>query len=185
MSALDLIRAMPSIGLESVAEGEESVYFVEQAGLVKVGFSGNPRLRLRGLINSAGAPLRILAVAPGSWFRERHLHNLLSESRHHSEWFHPTFELVAWIEAARAASMEWRSLPNGAERRYGFSGPVVLTEKQKKARAPFLEAIEWLNRAEEVANKAQADFLAANGRDADGFALGENARATGKRRGAA
>lgn len=168
MNVLQLIGAMPKLRLDSIVEDQDSVYFIESAGLVKVGYSGTPRKRLQGLINSTGAPVHILAVAPGSWFRERHLHSLLSESRHHSEWFGPTMELIAWVRAAQKAGPEWHSLPDGVERR---RTPVLwvrdLTAKERKksektqadTRA-LLQLLAEAERAGEIAaEKTRDEFL--------------------------
>ncbi len=113
VAALAELRAMPSLELASISEDESSVYFIESAGLVKIGLSSTPRTRLLGLINSAGAEVRILAVAPGTWTREQHLHSLLPTSRHHGEWFVPTDAIVGWTREAQANSEKWNALPNG------------------------------------------------------------------------
>lgn len=166
-SALEAIRGMRVLALEDVTEDVESVYFIESGGLVKVGWSKRPRNRLIGLINSSGVPPRILAVADGTRAREQHIHSLLEKSRHHSEWFHPTEELVGWIREALSDSPTWRALPNGDEHQ-ALSGPVVLTEKQKKQREILKEMIRELELAEEAAERTRVEFLLARGRDAQG-----------------
>lgn len=70
------------------------VYFVESDGLIKIGYSTNPAVRLRHY--SPGA--RVLAVYPGTKHTERELHNLfhfaLTQGR---EWFRDVPEIRAHI----------------------------------------------------------------------------------------
>lgn len=73
------------------------VYFIActLTNRVKIGFTtGDPRARLKALQTGAPAPLRLLAVQPGSIETERDLHGQFSSCHVHGEWFQPDDDLV-------------------------------------------------------------------------------------------
>lgn len=72
------------------------VYFAERDGLIKIGCSALPRSRTRNL----GAHLII--TIPGDFALERALHHRFAGSQAHGEWFHPTFDLLAFVSVAPA-----------------------------------------------------------------------------------
>lgn len=168
-----VIASMLALDLEDVPHGQ-SIYFIESAGLVKVGQSSDPKRRILGLINSTGAAVRILAVAPGDWPREQHLHSLLAASRHHSEWFHPTNELVAWIHEARADSKKWHALPDAGEA--VAPEPLPMSPKRQKQLDELREQLRILEEADDVADRARAQFLRERGVDHMGRPLRRDVR---------
>lgn len=78
------------------------VYFIQRGndGPVKIGFSRNPRVRIRKLQEASGDRLRCLCVAPGTFELERRTHLALHHHRIAREWFHPAPDVLA-----RAAEM--------------------------------------------------------------------------------
>ena len=82
------------------------VYFAEdpETGLVKIGktFAIHVMVRLRSLEREIGHPLTLLATTKGGFCVEREHHIALSHSRMRGEWFSPSPELSAFIDAANA-----------------------------------------------------------------------------------
>lgn len=82
------------------------IYFIEGAGLVKIGATTQPpRRRLQILALSSPVPLTLLAVIPGQ-HREQELHDRFRASHSHGEWFTLTPDLKAFIDEAWAAHGE-------------------------------------------------------------------------------
>lgn len=55
--------------------------------LVKIGWSDNPKRRLRNLQSGSPVPLRLLAVYEGGHYVEAELHRRFADKRVHGEWF--------------------------------------------------------------------------------------------------
>lgn len=77
----------------------ESVYFVECAGRIKIGFSKSVAARIAALQISAPSKLTIVAVVGGDVGVERAFHKLLSPFRATGEWFEDCCEVRSAIEA--------------------------------------------------------------------------------------
>lgn len=82
---------------------QRSVYFIQHplTGLVKIGCSGWPKLRVRELGYIHGAPLELLAFAPGGFREERRMHEMFADERVESEWFSASEGVLAAIEHVR------------------------------------------------------------------------------------
>lgn len=92
--------------VETVITTEEpsipGVYFVEGAGLIKIGTSSHIPSRLRDLRASSPVPLTLMATIPfAGKYVEAYIHQLHYEDRHHGEWFNPSRELAALIAGER------------------------------------------------------------------------------------
>ncbi|WP_157849388.1 GIY-YIG nuclease family protein [Streptomyces violaceorubidus] len=77
------------------------VYFARREKLIKIGKTTNLRLRMTALHAEA------LATEPGGIDRERHLQRRFKHARASArsrEWFHPTPDLIAYINELRATS---------------------------------------------------------------------------------
>lgn len=80
------------------------VYFIQtlaESGLVKIGYSIHPKVRLRALQSASGHRLRLLHAEPGSMQDETALHRRFAKHRTEGEWFHPVPELLEYIESRR------------------------------------------------------------------------------------
>lgn len=96
-----------SIRAESLGKAEGSceacgkwhllVYFIEGAGLVKIGLSGDPLRRLRQLQYMSPVPLRLLGTVKGGYPQERKLHIQFWEHHDHGEWFRGVPEILDYI----------------------------------------------------------------------------------------
>ncbi len=77
-----------------------AVYFAKNplTGLVKIGKSFMVNDRLKGLSRENEAQLELLGVVPGSLHEEHDLHLQFSSSKSTGEWFHPTSELLEFID---------------------------------------------------------------------------------------
>jgi hypothetical protein len=80
------------------------IYFIEAMGLVKIGYSNNPKRRLQMLATGCPAPCTLLAVRDGDQRDERELHRKFSHLRSHGEWFRLTSKLRDFI---RDNATEW------------------------------------------------------------------------------
>jgi Meiotically Up-regulated Gene 113 (MUG113) protein len=65
------------------------VYLIEAlgTGLVKIGYSSNPKLRLAGLVGGSAAWLKLVGYFGGTLEDEQELHRQFKELREHHEWF--------------------------------------------------------------------------------------------------
>jgi T5orf172 domain len=72
------------------------VYFAKKRGLIKIGFSSDPRTRLRALGRT-----RFLGCMLGGRELEKKLHAMFAKQRVHGEWFKAESTLKDYI-AARA-----------------------------------------------------------------------------------
>jgi hypothetical protein len=80
---------------------EPQVYFARSAvtGLVKIGQSRQPDLRVKGLATAAG-PLEIIHTEPGGTDREAILHEMFAPDRQHGEWFKDSEAIRMYVEGA-------------------------------------------------------------------------------------
>ena len=78
---------------------EPYIYFLqgEFTGLIKIGFSSNPKRRLEVLSAGSSEPIRFLAVTRGDQDLENLLHQRFRDARVHGEWFLPTLKLTRFI----------------------------------------------------------------------------------------
>lgn len=78
---------------------EGSVYFVECAGFVKIGYSLDPRRRALayGVMNPLDCVL--LGSIPGGKLREREVQDLFTDVYHRGEWFRLTDDVRSRIAA--------------------------------------------------------------------------------------
>jgi hypothetical protein len=79
-----------------------SVYFVtcREAGAVKIGYSGDPRIRLQEAQTHCPLELALEAVVPGRCEEERSFHLRFEDDRIRGEWF----KINDMIEAIIAAN---------------------------------------------------------------------------------
>ncbi|WP_256123215.1 GIY-YIG nuclease family protein [Streptomyces sp. EN16] len=68
---------------------QERVYLIGSPGspLVKIGWTDNPKRRLRHLQTGSPVPLEFLAVFEGGHIVEGELHRRFADRRRHGEWF--------------------------------------------------------------------------------------------------
>lgn len=78
-----------------------AVYFIKacESALIKIGFAVNPHQRLNALQCGSPEPLALIAVMPGGAAEEAKLHGRFSAHRARGEWFKPSPDLDALIEA--------------------------------------------------------------------------------------
>lgn len=118
------------------------VYFARAAetDLVKIGVSADVDRRLVGLRSATGLHVCELGRVPGDYSTEAALHRLLSPHRHHGEWYRPTREVLAALEAARivAAGLEYARAgrPRRRPRRYLYPQPVEKPGDKRSASHP-------------------------------------------------
>ena len=82
-----------------------SVYFIKgiRSGMIKIGrCAGDPRKRLADLQVGSSEPLELIGLLSEEKVGtvERPIHRKFQSIRSHGEWFHPTAELVTFVEKA-------------------------------------------------------------------------------------
>lgn len=97
-----------------------SVYFVECAGLIKIGHTANIQKRLSSLRTGAPAPMVLLGQVAGARDLEQYLHFTVREHHSHREWFfdRPAVrEVIATVmrDGPGAVGFEPRPIPPEAK----------------------------------------------------------------------
>ena len=94
-------RFFPSSGSEPNGRGPMIVYFIRQGteGPIKIGKSRDPGSRLRQL--QAASPQVLHLLASSEALSEEEIHRRFAEGAIRNEWFLPTADLLAFIEALR------------------------------------------------------------------------------------
>jgi len=96
-----------------------NVYFLQsrETGLIKIGFSKQPKSRTKNLMVSHHEEIEPIGFIPGSQRTESSIHKAFSKTHKRGEWFYPSIELLGFIK--------------------GFSSPLPLagSAKQIEARA--------------------------------------------------
>lgn len=76
------------------------VYAIENAdGLVKIGWSTDPRRRLSKINSDTSSPCQLLGYVEGTLEQEATLHRLLQSEVEHREWFRPGPLVSAFLAA--------------------------------------------------------------------------------------
>jgi hypothetical protein len=80
--------------------GVEVVYFLrrESDQCIKIGCTGIISRRVARITRDIGEPVTVLAACPGYRDEEWALHDHLQATRVDGEWFHPTPQLLAFID---------------------------------------------------------------------------------------
>ena len=76
------------------------IYFVQEEnnGLIKIGYSANPKKRLKALQTQSAKKLSIIKTLEGDYREEYDLHRKFSNHLAYDEWFYPHKELIDYIE---------------------------------------------------------------------------------------
>lgn len=83
----------------------ERIYFIAgRGGAIKIGYSRDPKARMRAHQTSHPEPLRLIATVHGGRDLEAEYHRRFAEHRVNGEWFKPAPELLAEIRQIIAAS---------------------------------------------------------------------------------
>lgn len=95
------------------SDDEGTIYFVESAGFVKIGYTNaTARERLRAFQTSSPLDFRVLVTTHGDTDLERKLHDLFKDQHHRGEWFlsgGPLNELVVALRGAPLGKIRRRS----------------------------------------------------------------------------
>ncbi|MFT8276099.1 GIY-YIG nuclease family protein [Kerstersia gyiorum] len=95
-------RRIDKASIERSGEGGAYVYFIKrQDGLIKIGYSHNPKARLSQLKQQHQCDMEILAATVGARELEKSLHDRFSSCRVSGEWFRPADDLMAHISSIR------------------------------------------------------------------------------------
>lgn len=106
--AIIALAVTQRVGREIAAKKSEVgsfVYFIQRAdGLVKIGFSCSPSLRLSQLKTQHGCDMTLLATTQGARLREKELHETFTHDRIVGEWFEPSDQLMKFIKALQISA---------------------------------------------------------------------------------
>ena len=86
---------------------KNKIYFIQdlKTGLVKIGKSNNPKLRLKTLQTGSSSELKVIKTIPGGIYLEQIIHKYFSHLRKKGEWFILDSELRAFINNNRNISI--------------------------------------------------------------------------------
>ncbi len=77
------------------------------AGFIKIGISHDPQQRLETLMVTEKAKIEIIGVACGTMQHESLLHEKFAKSRFRGEWFHPTADVLHFVNSLHKYNNEW------------------------------------------------------------------------------
>lgn len=95
-----------------MSASQERVYLIGSPGspLVKIGWTDNPKRRLRNLQTGSPVPLQLLALFEGGSIVEAELHRRFADRRRHGEWFdlglNPVEVVSPFVRAAQVKEAE-------------------------------------------------------------------------------
>lgn len=124
------------------------IYFIKPVGVagpVKIGFSLKPDQRLRGL--QAGSPLalEIVALMPGTLREEWRVHEDLSDSHSHGEWFRNCRRIEFLIETFAVVPVEGKL--TGPRKGWSTRGrrpiPPWRAQRPEEFTRPLREGAPW------------------------------------------
>lgn len=75
------------------------IYFIESQGLVKIGFSLKPLLRVNKIKSDSPHPCNLIGVMDGTREDEADVQSKFSHLRHRAEWYRLDHELRSFIES--------------------------------------------------------------------------------------
>lgn len=110
-------------------DAKTHVYFVEGAGLVKIGYAAWPIERFFNMLTCCPVPLSLLASMPGGPTIENDLHHRFADDRAHDEWFRRSPAMDEVIAAA--------------PHRYGPEYQNRLASLARKAQTARIPRYEW------------------------------------------
>jgi hypothetical protein len=88
-----------SMGEKRPVKSEASVYFAQKSdGLIKIGFANDVDARMKQISAMAGSELTVLATTDGGERKEKSLHKRFQSAKCHGEWFHPTSEVLSFVD---------------------------------------------------------------------------------------
>ncbi len=76
------------------------IYFIQEEnnGLVKIGYSKNPKNRKNSLQIDCSRKLEIIKIIEGDYKRENYIHHICSRFNVRGEWYRPHPELLDYID---------------------------------------------------------------------------------------
>ena len=86
---------------------KNKIYFIQdlKTGLIKIGKSNNPKLRLKTLQTGSSSELKLLKTISGGIYLEQIIHKYFNHLRKKGEWFMLDAELRAFINNNRNISI--------------------------------------------------------------------------------
>ena len=109
------------------------IYFIQAKQYVKIGYSKNPRYRLKKMQTANPIKLKLLATMPGDCKTETGLHEAFDKLRYRGEWFRYDGKLKASIMALSGKS--------------DYNNPIIIEDVRSFQQAGLhLKARQRLNR---------------------------------------
>lgn len=126
------------VALDCYPACDNWTYFVQSVdgGPVKIGFtSKHPEERLGGLQTGSPTKLRIVGLLPVN--RERELHKRFAKDHSHGEWFNPSKELLAFIDAEASLHLKERLVNQAQLQLEATTVPVSQASRQEVSASSF------------------------------------------------
>lgn len=123
--------------------------------IIKIGLTAHPQNRLDDLAKYSPEPLQFLAMAPGGYRDEQHIHWLCRDYHSHFEWFFPHPFLQALIEDVRLLKLLPKYARSNAPSPFwksdGRRGPCAALARRERALAG------WVRRRRKQAAREAAE----------------------------
>ena len=77
------------------------IYFIKSGNYVKIGYSKEPKQRLKELQTANPLKLTLMGTIPGTYSTEKALHSLYNKYKKRGEWFNCKKDLSLCVEALK------------------------------------------------------------------------------------
>ena len=103
------------------------IYFIKNivTGNIKIGFSENPRKRLRDLQTGSAEKLVLIKTIEGNQELEQQLHENFSHCRLDGEWFSPADEILEFIKGKDRKALEGKFFHSFKDGHVVWQGYVI------------------------------------------------------------
>jgi hypothetical protein len=136
------------------------VYFVRPTGKlgpIKIGYSSKDvRERVRQISAQSPLPVEMVACVPGSKRLEANIHQCLAASHSHFEWFHPTDEVLAFLEKVIAGVAVDQAIDLSSRRGHIRINPSTQWDAATRKKMSYLHKVRL---ATNRARKALGSFV--------------------------
>lgn len=82
-------------------EREDTIYIINSAHYIKIGFTRNIDQRIHALRTSSPLDVELVASFPGTKDDEKELHAMFNHIRVRGEWFHAHRDIRRWLKSKR------------------------------------------------------------------------------------
>lgn len=119
------------------------IYFIKNIATsnIKIGFSDNPRKRLKELQTGSAEKLVLIKTIEGDQKLEGQLHELFSHCRLDGEWFSPADEILEFIKGKDRKTLEGKFFHSFKDGKVVWQGYVIAEAKDGYF---LVQLFEWV-----------------------------------------